>query len=153
VAVQVTVVQDVECEPAHLFSFVEDLTRYPQWLGIVHRVQATAPIGADLGPAWLVDLRGRLGPLARSKRVRMVRTDHAPGALAVFERLEEGDRSHSRWDLRSEVTSAASGSRLVMELRYGGGLWAPGLERLLRDEIERSRLRLVALATGAGPTR
>jgi hypothetical protein len=32
-----------------------------------------------------------------------------------------------------------------MNLHYGGSLWLPILDRLLSDEIERSRPRLVAL--------
>jgi len=32
-----------------------------------------------------------------------------------------------------------------MNLHYGGGLWGPVLERLLGDEIERSKPRLLAL--------
>jgi hypothetical protein len=145
--VQVSVSQGVACAPADLFAWVADLERYPAWLSIVHRVVA-AP-GSD-EPAWQVDLRGRIGPLARSKRLRMVRTAFEPGRLAVFERREADGRHHSSWSLRADVTAADEGARLMMDLHYGGGLWVPMLERLLRDEIERSRVRLVALATGVG---
>jgi hypothetical protein len=34
-----------------------------------------------------------------------------------------------------------------MHLHYGGGLWGPVVERLLREEIERSRPRLLACVT------
>lgn len=139
--------QNVACAPADLFVWVADLERYPAWLSIVHRVVA-APTGDE--PAWQVDLRGRIGPLARSKRLRMVRTAYEPGRLAVFERREADGRHHSSWSLRADVTAVDDGARLVMDLHYGGGLWVPMLERLLRDEIERSRVRLVALATGVG---
>jgi len=37
-----------------------------------------------------------------------------------------------------------------MRLHYGGSLWVPMLDRVLRDEIERSRPRLVAEAQRAG---
>ena len=139
--------QDAACAPADLFAWVADLERYPAWLSIVHSVVAV-PTGDE--PAWQVDLRGRIGPLARSKRLRMVRTAFEPGRLADFERREADGRHHSSWSLRAEVTAVDGGARLVMDLHYGGGLWVPMLERLLRDEIERSRARLVALATGAG---
>ena len=138
--------QDAECAPADLFAWVADLERYPAWLSIVHRVVPAVPAVDE--PAWQVDLRGRIGPLARSKRLRMVRTAFQPGRLAVFERREADGRHHSSWSLRAEVTAVDDGARLVMDLHYGGGLWVPMLERLLRDEIERSRVRLVALATG-----
>jgi hypothetical protein len=144
--VQVSVSQDVACAPADLFAWVSDLERYPAWLSIVHQV---ARAGND-DPAWLVDLRGRIGPLARSKRLRMVRTAYEPGRLAVFERREADGRHHSPWSLRAVVMPVEGGARLVMDLHYGGGLWGPMVERLLRDEIERSRARLVALATGVG---
>jgi hypothetical protein len=117
-----------------------------------HRPPAEAadPLPADPGPAWLVDLRGRLGPFARAKRLRMVRTVHrAPdgsdGGQARFERAEHDGREHSSWVLDALVETTAEGSRLVMSLHYGGRLWMPVLERLLTDEIERSRPRLLAL--------
>ena len=47
------------------------------------------------------------------------------------------------------------GARLRMTLHYGGGLFQPVIERVLRDEIERSRQRLLALVTppaGGAPT-
>jgi hypothetical protein len=146
--VQVSVSQDAACAPEDLFAWVADLERYPAWLSIVHRVVPAVPRGDE--PAWQVDLRGRIGPLARSKRLRMVRTAFEPGRLAVFERREADGRHHSSWSLRADVTPVDGGARLVMDLHYGGGLWVPMLERLLRDEIERSRTRLVALATHAG---
>jgi hypothetical protein len=36
-----------------------------------------------------------------------------------------------------------------MQLHYGGGLWGPVLERILGDEIERSKPRLLALVDHA----
>ena len=38
-------------------------------------------------------------------------------------------------------------SNLTYLLRYGGGLFGPVLERILRDEIEQSRLRLLHLVS------
>ncbi len=129
------------CPPEGLFAWVEDLERYPQWLEIVTRVE---PADED---AWAVDLRGRLGPLARSKRLRMVRTRHdAPNAV-TFERSELDGRTHSPWVLDAVVSEHADGSELRMRLHYGGGLFGPVLERVLREEIERSRLRLLELVS------
>ena len=73
---------DAPCPPEELFAWVDDLARYPSWLSIVTRAEAYA--GDPL--AWSVDLRGRVGPFARSKRLRMVRTSFEPSRLAVFER-------------------------------------------------------------------
>ena len=56
---------------------------------------------------------------------------------------------HAPWVLRAEVAALDAGSpgadrsRLTMHLHYGGGLWGPVLERVLGDEIERSRPRLL----------
>lgn len=134
---------DAPVAPEELFAWVDDLSRYPAWLEIVPRAEATGD------GAWLVDLRGRLGPLARSKRLRMVRTACEAPRSVRFEREELDGRSHAAWVLEASVAPAADGSRLTMRLHYGGGLFGPVLERLLRDEIERSRPRLVACATSA----
>jgi hypothetical protein len=133
---------DAPHPPERVFDLVADLVRYPSWLDIVPRV---VPEGAD---AWLVDLRGRLGPFARSKRLRMVRTAHEPNAHVRFERDEHDGRSHSPWVLDASVASTDAGSRLTMRLHYGGGLFGPVLERVLRDEIERSRPRLLRVLDG-----
>ena len=133
---------DAPCPPTELFAWVEDLTRYPQWMSIVTRAEPDASGG------WVVDLRGRFGPLARSKRLRMIRTTLEPDHLVVFERSESDGRDHSPWILRAAVEPTRAGSRLEMRLHYGGGLWASMLERMLRDEIEQSRARLLALVSG-----
>jgi hypothetical protein len=147
--VDVTADLDAPCPPDELFAWVDDLGRYPQWLDIVPRASAADPHPDDPGPAWSVDLRGRLGPFARSKRLRMARTVHEPGRVR-FERAERDGRQHSPWVLSAEVTGIAGGSRLRMHLHYGGSLVGPLVERLLADEIARSRPRLLALLAEAG---
>ena len=140
----VTATLDAPCPPEVLYPWIADLARYPRWLDIVPRAVEDDVRDDDVGPAWSVDLRGRLGPFARAKRLRMVRTlDHAPGR-ARFERVENDDREHSSWVLDGEIVEAAGGSRLTMRLHYGGRLWMPALDRLLADAIERSRPRLLA---------
>jgi hypothetical protein len=152
--VDVTATLDAPCSPTALFEWVEDLGTYPRWLDIVPRAEPAGDDGAG-APAWTVDLRGRrgrLGPFARSKRLRMVRTRHDAPHSVAFERQEHDGRSHSAWLLEATVTSAGDGaSRLTMHLHYGGGLWGPVVERLLSDEIERSRPRLLALLRSNEP--
>ena len=138
----VTADLDAPHAPDVVFALVEDLERYPSWLDIVPRVQ---PEGDD---AWLVDLRGRLGPFARSKRLRMVRSSHEPPRHVRFERDERDGRTHSPWILDARVEARGTGSRLTMHLHYGGGLFGPVLEKVLRDEIERSRPRLLDVLGG-----
>ncbi|HEY4332404.1 MAG TPA: SRPBCC family protein, partial [Ilumatobacteraceae bacterium] len=143
------------CSTDELFGWVDDLGRYPSWMGLVHRAEPTAE--RDGMPRWNVELRARMGPFARSKRLVMARTSCVPGESVVFERDELDGRTHSVWRLAAAVTadtrdtSKPQRSRLVMTLHYGGGLWTGGVvERALHDEIDRSRdrlLRLVAATT------
>jgi hypothetical protein len=111
------------------------------------------PREGDPGPAWSVDLRGRLGPFARSKRLRMVRTVHERPHEVRFERREHDDRQHSSWTLDASVSPGDGGSEggsvLTMRLHYGGSLVGPVVERLLADEIRRSRPRLLTLVASS----
>ena len=128
---------------------MEDLARYPAWFGAVQRAERDAARPDDPGPAWRVDLRGRVGPLARVKRLRMVRSAHEAPGLVRFERREDDGRTHSPWVLTAEVHAVPGGSRLDVRLHYGGGLFGPVLERLLADEVERAKPRLLARVTEA----
>ncbi len=141
---------DTASPPVALFACIEDLGRYPEWLGMVTRAVALDPEDGDEGPAWSIDIRGKVGPLARAKRLRMVRTVHDTPSAVTFERRERDGRDHSSWVLRGEVVEGPDGARLVMHLHYGGSLFGPVLERLLGDEIARSRPRLAALAADVG---
>jgi hypothetical protein len=154
--VDVTATLDAACPADRLRIWVGDLDRYPAWLSIVpraHREDAPADHAAaenDGHPAWAVELRAKLGPLARSKRLRMVRT--LDDELHVrFERWEIDGKDHSPWvlDARIEVTDV--GSRLTMLLHYGGNFGVGLLERLLTDEIESSKPRLLALVEESAP--
>ena len=146
VGVDVTASLDTDAAPQRLFDLVADLGTYPEWLDIVPRAVPAAPDDGDPGPAWSVDLRAQVGPLRRSKRLRMVRSERSSPHRVVFERRELDDRSHSPWVLTATVEPGADGSSsLTMRLHYGGSLWVPMLDRLLADEIERSRVRLVGV--------
>ena len=136
----VTAHLDAPHPASQVWAVVSDLGTYPRWLDIVPRADAR-----DDG-SWTVDLRGRLGPFARSKRLRMVRAETVEPSLVVFERSELDGREHSPWVLRAEVEAVGeSASRLTMRMHYGGSLFGPVLERLLGDTIEKSRPRLLAL--------
>ena len=126
---------------------MEDLARYPAWFGAVQRAEPDAALPGDEGPAWRVDLRGRLGPLARVKRLRMVRTAHDVPSSVRFERREDDGRSHSPWVLSADVRAVPGGSRLDVHVHYGGGLFGPVLERLLADEVAKAKPRLLALVS------
>ena len=136
---------EAPCSVERLFEEVDDLMRYPAWLTIVPRA-----VPADDGDAWIVDLRGRLGPMARSKRLRMIRTAHEAPHHCRFERDEQDGRSHSAWVLDATIESTGeSTSKLTMRLHYGGTFGGSLLKRMLGDEIERSRPALLALVAEA----
>ena len=139
---------EADCDVETLFRFVDDLGRYPAWVDLVHRAEPTA--AADDGsPQWDVELRARVGPLARSKRLRMRRTVHDPvEGRVVFERAEADDRRHSPWVLSAQLGTLGPRTTLAMHLHYGGGLWTGGvLERVLADQIRNGRDRLVDLVS------
>lgn len=135
---------EAPCEAERLFRLVDDLTAYPQWLEIVERAEIVASHTSDSGDrAWLVDLRGRVGPLARSKRLRMVRTECSPPASVRFERRELDGRRHGSWVLDARIVEEDGLSRLVMHLSYGGAIAGKVFELLLHDAVERSRPALL----------
>ena len=151
-AVDMSATMYAPCPPDVLFEEVEDLTGYPEWLTIVPRAEPTARTDADDGPVWLVELRGRIGPLARSKRLRMVRTVHEAGRRVRFERRELDGRDHSPWVLEARVQSVGDhDSALEMSLHYGGSFGGAMIEKLLLDEIEASRPRLAERVTASKP--
>jgi hypothetical protein len=132
---------EAPCSAETLFAHLDDLGRYPSWLNIVARAEEADPDA----PAWIVDLRGRLGPLARSKRLRMVRSIHDSPRHCRFERRELDGKNHSAWVLDVEISTVDEDrATLVMRLHYGGGFGGALLERMLRDEIEKSRPALLA---------
>jgi hypothetical protein len=135
-----------------LFRQVATLDRYPAWMRLVYRVEPLEP--DDGRPAWRVELRARMGPFARSKQLRMVRTEHEPGRHVRFERIPDDDKDHAEWVLSATVTPGEGGASVWTELTYTGGLWGSGgvLQRVLDDEIRRGKDALAGLVS-AEPTR
>ena len=127
---------------ADLFAIVADLETYPRWMDLVTRTESAEPDPGDDGPAWLVTLRARVGPFARSKRLRMVRTVHEPTDRVRFERREVDGRQHSSWVLDTTVDGDPAGSRVTMSLRYDGSMWSGLLDAVLGSQIETAIPRL-----------
>lgn len=136
----ITATLDVSCPTDRIRPWICDLDRYPEWLSIV----PTATAEANDPSAWSVELRAKVGPIARSKKLRMVRTIDEPNHVR-FERSENDGRSHSPWVLDASLTPVDAGSRLTMQLHYGGTFGAGLFQRLLEDEIENSKESLRAL--------
>ncbi|MGE0729997.1 MAG: SRPBCC family protein [Acidimicrobiia bacterium] len=152
------------CEPGELFRWVDDLSHYPRWLDLVRRAEPLA-VGEGAGePTWTVVLAAQIGPLRRSKQLTMVRTVLEEGRRARFERREPDGRDHAAWVLQAEVraltpdeAAGLSGvsagavparSELTMTMHYDGQWWAPLVERVLVEQIDRARPRLLALVGG-----
>lgn len=132
-----------------VFATLADLSTYAQWLDIVRLATPADAHELDGGPAWFVTLRARVGPLARSKRLRMVRTiTEAPSALR-FERAEIDGRDHSPWILDATITGDAP-CAVEMHLAYEGRLWTAPLGAILGSEADDAVPRLQALVEGAG---
>jgi hypothetical protein len=141
------IVHDLDAPCELVAPWIEDLGRYPAWMPLVSHADREPGAGA---PAWAVELTGRIGPLARSKRLRMVRTVHEPGRIVRFERAEQDGRTHSPWTLEAVLRPTPNGSRVEVHLAYGGGLFGPVLERLLGEQVGEARTRLSAVVS-AGP--
>ncbi len=138
--------------PSRVLALVDDLGVYPQWMPLVHRAE---PI-VGVADAWNVELRAKVGPFARSKKLRMVRSayertegaERGDVARIVFERREIDERQHAMWRLTATVTaanSAAGGAELVMHLHYDGRLFVSVVEAILRQNIDAGRVRLAEL--------
>jgi len=139
----VTASLDSPCSAERLFELVDDLSTYPQWNGLVH--SAVAEPGTDA--AWTIELRATLGPMARSKKLRMVRTVRDSKTCTVrFERDQADGRKHSPWVLDAKIVEHDGMATLTMQLHYGGSLWTGGvLERVLTEQITSGRERLLEL--------
>lgn len=131
---------------ASVVPLVEDLSSYPEWMPMIHGLVRSDD--GD-GAAWDVELRAKVGPFARSKRLRMVRTvrETAPDGTVtvVFERREVPSRAHSSWTMTVRVVPRGAGCTVEMDLAYGGSLWTAGvLDRVLAVNIEAGKSGLAA---------
>ncbi len=136
--------------PNEAFELVDDLGRYPEWMDLVHDVSEVTDGGER---SWDVELRAQVGPLARSKRLRMTRTIHEPTHRVVFERSEIDGKRHSPWVLQSTLADRAPGEiELTMTLTYGGSLWTGAvLERVLDEHVDRGARSLAGLLEPVDP--
>ncbi len=138
--------------PSRVLELVDDLGVYPQWMPLVHRAEPVVGV-AD---AWNVELRAKVGPFARSKKLRMVRSayertevaERGDASRVVFERREIDERQHAMWRLTVTLASEnrpAGGTDLVMHLHYDGRLFVSVVEAILRQNIDAGRARLAQL--------
>ena len=142
-----TVTAPVAAPPDQVAEIISDLATYPKWLKLVTGSQPEpATDEPSDAAAWLVTIRAKVGPFARSKKLRMVRTIHDQSSderRFRFERRELDGRNHSAWTLDATVSPAADGSSpgstasstVSMDLRYEGALWTAPLEPILGSFI------------------
>ena len=133
---------------ARVLAYVSHLADYPQWMSLVH---LATPVPAATVPTWDVELRAKVGPFARSKRLRMVRTtyDTTNPTRVVFERRELDGREHAAWRLEVTINTTALGAtELVMQLHYDGRFFVSVVEAILQQNIDAGRSKLAALLEG-----
>jgi hypothetical protein len=144
--------------PSAVVGYVAELDKYPQWMSLVH---AATRVPEAVEPTWDVELRAKVGPFARSKRLRMVRTQCDQGATTriVFERKETDGRRHAAWRLtvtvqgpvgasQSSTVSQPAETQLAMTLHYDGKYFVSVVESILRQSIDAGRERLGQLLAG-----
>ena len=123
--------------------YVSDLKKFEEWMPLIHSVESAGD------NVWNVELRAKVGVLARSKRLRMRRTSNTPEHI-VFERDESDGRNHSAWTLKVNTEPSQSGCVVTMELTYGGALWTAGiLDRVLASQVEAGKAGLTRVVQGA----
>lgn len=137
---------NTSASPERLHEIVSDLTTYPSWLGLVSKVEPAPVSDDDAGPAHLVTLRANVGPLARSKRLRMVRTECTAPCSVRFARFETDGRNHSDWVMSSQVAPTDGGSEVRVRLIYEGQLWDRLIEGVLERAVDEAVPRLSRLA-------
>jgi uncharacterized protein YndB with AHSA1/START domain len=142
--VQRTIAADTPAPPAKLFEVMSDLATYQRWMDLIERCEPAVADAGDEGPAWWVTLRAKVGPFARSKRLRMVRTEAEANSLTRFERRETDGRKHSDWVMTARIDPINTGSRVSVELSYTGGLWSGPLDAVLGSQVDSALPRLRA---------
>lgn len=134
----------VNADPVTVADVVADLSTYPLWNDVVASAEPLDDNNATV--AWLATLRARVGPFARSKQLRMVRSEHRVEDrihTIRFTRSEIDGREHSAWIMNAEIAPVGDQrSRVVLGLDYGGGLWNPALDLVLGAAIDRATRNL-----------
>lgn len=143
----VTLGAKIDAPPAAVMAEIEDLSSYPEWHGMVNKVEPD-------GDGWLVDLGARVGPFTKSKRVRLERAPAEAGAPGQvrFVRAEQDGKDHGHWELEGTVEPATGAGPCMLRFRLaydGTSPLASMLEPFLKAETHRSADRLRArLRTG-----
>ena len=126
---------------AEVFPYVADLSRYQEWMPLIHSVVEQS------SGKWLVELRAKVGVFARSKRLTMRRTVHTDNLL-IFERHEQDGRDHAPWVMKVTLSDSDRGCVVEIDLSYGGNLWTAGvLDKILAHQVDLGKKNLAELVT------
>lgn len=137
-----TIKTTVTAPPEPVHAIVADLGTYEHWLNLAQQVESAEPVDGDEGPAWWVTLRAKVGPFARSKRLRMVRVESDAPTSVRFERRETDGRDHSAWVMGATVepvlgaSGAKAESTVSVRLEYDGALWTGALDSVLGNVVD-----------------
>jgi uncharacterized protein YndB with AHSA1/START domain len=131
--------------PEKLFTAMNDLGTYSEWMSLIDHCEPTEVVDDDLGPAWIVTLKAKVGPFARSKRLRMVQVESSPHERVRYARNETDGKQHSDWVMEATIESRpGNASAVTVELSYSGGLWSGPLDVVLGTQVDEARERLRA---------
>lgn len=138
----------VAASPKLVGEVLADLSTHVEWNDVVAEAVPAATGSLSGQPAWITTLRANVGPFARSKKLRMARTENQIDTGGVrritFERREVDGRDHADWIMRVGVSPDGGGSSVDLALEYTGGLWVGALDPVLRAAIDRATAKLPA---------
>jgi len=132
----------IDAPPERVYDTLASLEAYPSWLDLVSRVEPAEPVTGDPDAAWWVTLRAKVGPFARSKRLRMVRVIAHRATGLRFERSEIDGRDHANWTLDVGIDGDLLKTNVAVMLAYEGGLWTTPLEAVLGRQLTEAIPRL-----------
>jgi len=135
---------EVRLDATLLRSILRDLSEFQPLVSIIDVVRP------ESDAVWSVDLRADLGPIRRSKRLRMARVSADDEGTLVFERQELDNRRHASWRLTIEIQPVANGSGVEIILDYDGRVPLGVLEGLVAEEIVAASQRLESIIDERG---
>ncbi len=130
----------VKASTEEAFAALRDLETYRDWLGFIHSVDELVAANET---SWNVVLRSELGPFARMKKLRMVRTSELPYSSVTFSRVEIDGKEHSNWTLDVSCLSLTeTTTQLSLTVVYSGGFWSRPLESVFNSHVEDAKVKL-----------
>jgi hypothetical protein len=125
---------DLKNSSEQVFSTLENLKAYENWLGFIYVVEELDTDGGD--PCWDVTLRAEIGPFARLKKLRMVRVLSEPHKEIRFARRESDGKVHSDWSLSVKIKGEDTDRcTAFLEVAYSGRFWSKPLQGVFNSHV------------------